>query len=735
MRISSWLDMALIIAFTLVITRRQIYYYQPLPGRYAGSRIHTGSVSAAHDLQDPAGNAGYTQRVALMQDETDNPTPGCLLGIDTGGTFTDFVLFDGRVLRIHKVLSTPQDPAQAILQGIHEMGLSLAGLQVVHGSTVATNAVLERKGVRTAYITNQGFADVLTIGRQARRELYNLQPEPLLPPVPRELCIEVSARIGAGGERITSLEEADRQTLLARLDVLQPQAVAINLLFSFIDASDEELVESWLPDSLFVSRSSAVLPEYREYERGIATWLNAWVGPLVAGYLQRLNRQLAPARVTVMQSAGGTVSAAMAGDMAVRLLLSGPAGGLMGARFIGQQAGHARLLTFDMGGTSTDVALIEGEIRLTSEGSIGPWPVAVPMVDMHTIGAGGGSIARVDAGGLLQVGPESAGAAPGPACYGLGGKLATVTDANLVLGRLLPDAFLGGAMQLDVAAAQHAVQQVADVLDMGLEVAAEGIIAVANEHMAQALRVISVQRGIDPGNYVLVSFGGAGGLHVCALAEALGMRHALVPVQAGVLSALGMLVAPRARQLSRTLPGVLASFAGDDLQQQLDMLAESGRVELQAEGVTAAGMHADFSLDLRYRGQSSVLTLPWEGVPATEVAFHRAHEQRYGHRLGAPVELVNLRCNLHGASHPISLPKLQPMPPGAIAPGHVQVWGYDGGVPVWPRKLLGAGAEFAGPALITETVATTWLPPGWHCRVDSIGNLLLERKMGTDHVL
>jgi len=662
-----------------------------------------------------------------MQDEGDKQVSGRWLGIDTGGTFTDFVLFDGKALRIHKVLSTPQDPAQAILRGIRELDVPLAGLQVVHGSTVATNAVLERKGVRTAYITNQGFGDVLTIGRQARRELYNLQPEPLPPPVPRELCIEVSARIGATGERIAAPGENDRQTLLARIEALQPQAVAINLLFSFIDAADEERIASWLPDTLFVSRSSAVLPEYREYERGIATWLNAWVGPLVAGYLQRLNRQLAPARVAVMQSAGGTVSAAVAGDMAVRLLLSGPAGGLMGARFIGQQAGHTRLLTFDMGGTSTDVALIEGEIRLTSEGSIGPWPVAVPMVDMHTIGAGGGSIAMVDAGGLLQVGPESAGADPGPACYGLGGELATVTDANLVLGRLQPDAFLGGAMRLDVTAARRAVQRLADALGMEVAAAAEGIIAVANEHMAQALRVISVQRGVDPGNHVLVSFGGAGGMHVCALAEALGMRRALVPVQAGVLSALGMLVAPRARQLSRTLPGLLTNFLSDDLQRQLETLAEGGRAELQAEGVAAAGILADFSLDLRYRGQSSTLTLAWQGVTATEAAFHRAHEQRYGHRLNTPVELVNLRCNLSGPAPQIRLPELPPARPGAVAPGCTRVCGCGDAVPVWPRALLGAGAEFAGPALITETVATTWLPAGWRCRVDATGNLLLER--------
>jgi len=664
-----------------------------------------------------------------MQVAGQDQSHGLWLGVDTGGTFTDFVLFDGAALRIHKVLSTPHDPALAILRGIRELGVPLDGLQVVHGSTVATNAVLERKGVRTAYITNQGLADVLTIGRQARRELYNLQPEPQLLPVPRELCLEVAARFAADGSRVMPLGLNDRETLLAQLAALQPQAVAINLLFSFLDAADEERIESWLPDDLYVSRSSAVLPEYREYERGIATWLNAWIGPLVAGYLRRLNRQLQPARLTVMQSAGGTVSAAVAGDMAVRLLLSGPAGGLMGARFIGRQSGHTRLLSFDMGGTSTDVALIEGDIRLTSEGRIGPWPVAVPMVDMHTIGAGGGSIATVDDGGLLQVGPESAGADPGPACYGRGGRQATVTDANLVLGRLQPQAFLGGAMTLDVAAAHQSVLRVARTLGMELETAAEGIIAVANEHMAQALRVISVQRGVDPRHHVLVSFGGAGGLHVCALAEALGMRHALVPLQAGVLSALGMLVAPRARQMSRTLTGVLAALPAESLQRHLEALAEAGRAELLSEGVPADEIDAEFSMDLRYRGQSSTLTLEWQGITPTETAFHRAHEQRYGHRLTTPVELVNLRCSLHGAPPPIHMPELPPAQPGAVAAGSTRVSGCAAAVPVWHRPALGAGQLFAGPALVTETVATSWLPAGWHCEVDALGNLLLERDL------
>jgi N-methylhydantoinase A len=648
------------------------------------------------------------------------------LGVDTGGTFTDFVLFDGNGLRIHKVLSTPDAPERAILQGIAELGLATDRLQVVHGSTVATNAALERKGVRTAYITNCGLGDVLTIGRQARRELYNLQPAPLPPPVPHKLCWEVGARTAADGRPLTALTAADRAALLALLEQHRPEAVAINLLFSWLDDRDERTIESWLPEGLFVARSSAVLPEYREYERGIATWLNAWVGPRVAGYLARLDRTLAPAPVAVMQSSGGTVRADLAGARAVHLLLSGPAGGLMGARHIGRQAGYDRLLTFDMGGTSTDVALIDGDIVLTSEGRIGDWPVAVPMVDLHTIGAGGGSIAQLDAGGVLQVGPESAGAAPGPACYGLGGRHATVTDANLVLGRLLPDVFLGGAMTLDAAAAGAVIDALAQRMGMTAREAAAGILAIANEHMAQALRVISVQRGIDPRKFVLTSFGGAGGLHVCALADALGMRSALVPVQAGVLSALGMLVAPPARQLSHTLTGLLTGFTDAELEQELQALVAQGRQALQAEGIAASDIEVSFRLDLRYRGQSYTLELPWQGSAACSDAFEALHEQRYGHRLALPVELVTLRCSLQGRPLSITLPE-----PAATGPEPVvrvtAVAGCAQPVPVYARVTLGAGQRIDGPALITETVATTWLEPGWRCEVDRIGNLRLMR--------
>ncbi len=654
-----------------------------------------------------------------------------LLGVDTGGTFTDFVLHDGVGLRVHKVLSTPDAPERAILQGIAELGLTAEDfpqLRVVHGSTVATNAVLEGKGVRTVYITNRGLADVLAIGRQARARLYDLQPDCAPMPVPPELCLETGGRLGADGQVVEPLTPEDLRALREALVKLAPRAVAINLLFSFLDDRFERMVEAAVPEGIFIARSSAVLPEYKEYERGIATWLNAWVGPLVQSYLERLREGLPGAAISVMQSSGYTIDAAQAGREAVHMLLSGPAGGLAGAQRVAAEAGCPRLLTFDIGGTSTDVALVEGALQLTSEGRIGPYPVSVPMVDMHTIGAGGGSIARVDAGGLLQVGPQSAGAAPGPACYGRGGGEATVTDANLLLGRLRPEAFLGGGMQLDVTAAQRAVEGIAAALGVSREEAALGIVRVANEHMARALRVMSVQRGIDPRGLTLVSFGGAGGLHVCALAEALGMRHALVPVYAGVLSALGMLAAPRGRELSRTVRGELDTFDEGALERRFAELRAHGAAALAAEGVPVERITAQRKADLRYQGQSYTLTVPWQGREAAAQAFHSLHRTRYGHRMERPIELVNLRLALHGPDPELPMARLQGGAEGTPE-GKAMLFGVADPVEVWSREVLRPGQTIDGPALITERVSTTYLAPGWRCRVDPIGNLVLEFRL------
>jgi N-methylhydantoinase A len=646
-----------------------------------------------------------------------------LLGIDTGGTFTDFVLFDGADVRIHKVLSTPAAPEQSILQGIQEMGVSLQGLKVIHGSTVATNAVLEGKGARTVYITNRGFRDVLSIGRQARRELYNLQPGLKSPPVPMEMCLETGGRIVASGEVLDPLSEKDLEILRHSVASLQPQSVAINLLFSYIDDQFERMIAEAMPEGLFVSCSSQVLAEYREYERGITTWLNAYVGPLVQGYLQRLGAELTPAHISVMRSSGDTSNAHQAGYEAVHLLLSGPAGGLTGARFIAATVGQQRLITFDMGGTSTDVALIDGNINLTSQGRIADYPVGVPMVDMHTIGAGGGSIATVDAGGALQVGPDSAGASPGPACYGLGGEQPTVTDANLVMGHLPVTARLGGHLVLDHKLAYASLALLARALGLtSVEEAAAGVIRLANEHMVQAVRIISVQRGIDPRDYLLVAFGGAGGMHVCELANALGMRRAMAPIHAGVLSALGMLVAPAGRQFSHTLGCLLDESSEEAIKQDLERLADLGRQAMAEEGITPDRLIFDPSLDLCYRGQSCTLNLPWEGIQGIETVFHELHEKRFGHRLDMPIELINVRIGVKTRALSITLPE-QKTTKAASCNG--QVFGIDMPVPVWIRGSLSIGQVIEGPAIIIDSISTVWVVPGWQASSDRYGNILL----------
>ena len=653
-----------------------------------------------------------------------------LLGIDTGGTFTDFIFYrEGRLLT-HKVLSTPKAPELAILQGIKDLGLTDTDITIVHGSTVATNAVLEGKGVTTAYISNHGLGDILSIGRQTRHELYNLQPEKISPPVAKEYCLETGGRISASADVVESLSQQQLDDLLIQLKKLAPQSVAINLLFSYLDDEAEKRIADIVPENIFVSRSSEVLAEFKEYERGIATWLNSYVGPLVQGYLQRLQDALPNASIAVMQSAGGTIAAELAGQQAVNMLLSGPAGGLAAAKYMGDITSQQRLLTFDMGGTSTDVAMIDGELQLSNEGEIAGYPVAIPMVDMHTIGAGGGSIASIDAGSLLQVGPESAGADPGPACYG-NAKLdqeiaATVTDANLVLGRLRADAFLGGGMSLDIDAARKAIKPIAEKLKLSIEDAAAGIISIANEHMAHALRVMSVQRGIDPKELSLVSFGGAGGLHVCALADALAMSRAMVPRYAGVLSALGMLVAPRARQLSQTFNHLLNELKNREIEQSFAELYQKGLLELNQEGVLEKDLIAEYSLDCRYLGQSYFLNVKWLNIESAEQYFQELHEKRYGHKLELEVELVNLRLSLRSKAKEIQLPIIE-SDKARQKNNTAKLVGIENEVPIFNRDDLACNEKIMGPALITETVSTTYLAADWFCEVDKSGCLLLEK--------
>jgi N-methylhydantoinase A len=646
-----------------------------------------------------------------------------LLGVDTGGTFTDLVLLDGDRLRVHKLASTPAAPERAILGGIAALG-GPAGLAVVHGTTVATNALLEGRGARTAFVTNRGFRDLLAIGRQARRGLYALAPSAAPELVPDELCLETGGRVGADGGTVAPLTDDDLARLRAELAALTPEAVAVDLLFSFLDARHEQRVASAAPPGAFVALSHEVLPEPREYERGVATVLAARLGPEVAGYLERLGAALPALPLAVMQSSGQTVAARAAARRAVHLLLSGPAGGLTGARRAASEAGLGAVLTFDMGGTSTDVAFVGDAPALTTEAELAGLPIAVPMVDLHSIGAGGGSLAWCDAGGMLRVGPRSAGADPGPACYGRGGRRPTVTDANLVLGRLVPEAFLGGALALDRGAAERAVGELGRELDSGLEATALGIVRLADQHMADALRVISVQRGHDPRPLTLVSFGGAGGLHVCALAEALGMRRALVPAHAGALSAHGMLAAPRGRELTRSM---LGSRATDEAcAAAFAALAAEGRAALVAEGAVAdpRALRVVRRAALRYAGQHHALVLDWEqGVP--EAAFHALHRERYGHALALPVEVVSVQVAVEAPAPELpTLAAADPLAGRRFAPQRVA--GLAAEVPVVARDALAAGAPLAGPALIVDAHATAWLAPGWRARRAG-PHLLLER--------
>ncbi len=651
------------------------------------------------------------------------------LGIDTGGTFTDFVLLEADRVRTHKVLSSPDAPEEAILRGVGEMGLEEAmgagELVIVHGTTVATNAVLEGRGARTVFITNSGLEDLLLIGRQTRPALYDLCPPAHAQELEPELMLGVETRLDSGGVEVVPLTDKAIDRLVQRLRAREPEAVAINLLFSYLNnEAERRLAEALEAEGLFVCRSSKVLPVAGEYERGVATWLNARLGPGVSNYIRRLDEATGASPLSIMQSHGGTIGAAAAGEQAVNLLLSGPAGGLCAARQLSDELGTDRMMTFDMGGTSTDVALIDGDFRRTLEGQVGPWPVAVPMVEMHTIGAGGGSLARLDEAGMLHVGPQSAGADPRPACYNRGGTEPTVTDANLMLGRLQPDYALGGGLELSHQAGEEAVTALAEQSGLAPEEAASGILDLANDHMAQALRVISIQKGHDPADFTLVSFGGAGGLHVCALAEALGMYRAAVPINSGVLSAQGLARAPRQRELIQALP---ARADADTVQRLATTLTTTGEEQLRAEGVTGA-IDSHWFVDLCYQGQSFHLDIPWNGdKAAAEAAFHERHEQRYGHRLELPVEWVHVRVRLAARHSVTPLPALAERPDGEPS-ARVAMTGHREPIPVFERDRLAPGQTLSGPALICEPVATTWLAPQWSLQVSTAGHLLLHRR-------
>ncbi|MBA4380006.1 MAG: 5-oxoprolinase, partial [Anaerolinea sp.] len=702
------------------------------------------------------------------------------IGIDIGGTFTDFVVYDPSTQQIQtfKLLSTPRDPAEAVLEGLRRIQAESVQcsvtsdqslntdhcslITVIHGSTVATNALLERKGARTALITTRGFRDVIQIGRQNRPALYDLFVDPPPPLIPEELRFEVDERVAHTGEVLQALDPAQVDGLVEKLKTQNVKSVAVCLLFSFLRPEHEQIIAEKLRAAGFlVSSSSEIIPEYREYERTSTTAVNAYVSPVLDKYLYHLeNAHPLPnpppfrttgmgegenggmkrgARLRVMQSNGGNISPAEARRHAVRCILSGPAGGVVGCEYVAKAAltpqpplpkageGELKVITFDMGGTSTDVSLIDGEPQITTEAAVSGCPIRVPTLDIHTIGAGGGSIAHADAGGALRVGPESAGADPGPACYGKG-VLPTVTDANLVLGRLSAEHFLGGQMPLDKERASDALTRLGKKLGLTPEKAALGVVQVANAHMERALRVISVERGHDPRRFTLLSFGGAGGLHAADLARGLGIPRVLVPPLASTLSAFGMLAADVIKDYTQTvmLPGDTPIA---ELAARLAPFAERGRLEVEEEGVTADRIRVERFLDMRYHGQSYELIVPFsEQVRAT---FHEIHQKTYGYaRPEAPVEIVNLRLRAVGETTP---PPLAPQPlneadPTAALLDRREVVFNSGKVvtPFYRAESLRPGNLIAGPAVVVRADTTILLGPTDRAEVDAFGNLIIE---------
>jgi N-methylhydantoinase A len=662
------------------------------------------------------------------------------VAVDIGGTFTDITLLDtasGRQWRA-KTPSTPADPSEAFLAGVL-LALAEAGVRpehvsrVLHGTTVATNLILEGKTARTALVTTAGFRHILEIGRQDIPRHANLfawvKPKR---PVPPARVLEVRERLGPGGVVLTPLDEASVHAAAAELRRLDVQAVAVCLLHSFARPAHErrvaELLRAALPD-VAVTASVDVFPVVREYERSLATVMNAGVMPAVTTYIQRLQIRLADAAIAapllLMQSNGGVAGAATIGRAPALTVLSGPAAGVVGARDVAAEAGIGDIVTVDIGGTSADICLLRGgRIALTQRGHIGEWPLPLPMVDMVTIGAGGGSIARLS-NGALTVGPASAGAVPGPACYGSGGEQPTVTDAHLVLGHL-PNALLGGRMRLDVALAECAIRaQAAEPLGLSLHDAARGILAIANSNMVGAIRVVSVERGHDPRDFTLVPFGGAGPLHGCALAELLGIERVLVPPAPGVLCAEGLLTAALKAEFSRTLPRPDDWAAAADLFASLEAEA---RAWFEVERAPAQGRRTTWMALLRYEGQGSELAIPWPGDGDTaKVAFAEAHRALNGFTLDAKVELVTLRVEAEGAIPPSARPVLR-RGEGGGAIGRQIVHAAAGAVEaaVFDRARLGVGDRIAGPAIVTQLDATTLVMPGWRAEVLADGSLLLR---------
>jgi len=657
------------------------------------------------------------------------------IAIDSGGTFTDCVWLERGQLRILKLFSTPADPSQAIAAAVAKISPGGGDVTILHGTTVGTNTLLQRKGARIAFVTTAGFEDSIEIGRQNRTSLYDLffEREPAL--VPGELRFGVHERVSAQGDILCRADLDELKTLKAQIADAGAEAIAISLLFSFANPQNERAVEQALADlQIPLSVSHQILPEFREYERASTVVVNAYLQPVMEAYLKKVEQRTAArdglhnrARIFVMQSSGGITALATAARQPVRTVLSGPAGGVVGAAAVAARSGFTRLITFDMGGTSTDVALVDGRPSTTNEAEVAGLPVRVPVLDIHTVGAGGGSLARFDAGGALRVGPESAGSDPGPICYGKG-ELPTVTDANLLLGRLPADQFLGGEFRLDVARTRSTVERWLKQQDSRLSVEefAAGVLRVVNANMEKALRVVSIERGHDPRQFTLVAFGGAGAMHACELARSLRIPRVLVPVYPGALSALGILISDVVKDHSRTvllrvrdLPISRLTAIYSELQREI--AAELKREEWQGRATW------ERSADLRYRGQGFELNLPYGRDLLAR--FHAEHKKRYGYNSPErDVEIVTVRLRGRIRS-PENLTRIKLEAGGGnLQKNCARVWfeGREWDTAVVPRSTLIGLRRQRGPAIVTEYSATTVVPPGLPFQADKAGNLLVE---------
>jgi len=657
------------------------------------------------------------------------------IGVDTGGTFTDFVIFERGTMTTKKIPSTPINPSLAIMEGVGEfLGHGLR-LIIIHGTTVATNALLERKGARIALITTKGFEDILSIGRQTRRNLYSLKGERRHPIVGRRLCFGLEERTTVTGQIEKAPDTLDIQKIIDKIESRGIEAAAVSLINSYANSANENAVYQELKKrGILASVSSRILPEYREYERTSTTAVNAYLMPILNRYLGLLEKKLQRADLKIMQSNEGYISAAKAKIEPIRTALSGPAGGVVGSLYIAKAAGFQKIVSFDMGGTSTDVSLIEGRIRRTSENAIGEFPVRLPIIDIHSVGAGGGSIAHIDKGGSLRVGPQSAGADPGPSCYGKG-DWPTVTDANLVLGRIDPEFFLGGRMKIYPERSFEAVKKIAAKIRKSTLETAQGIIDIANANMEKAIRVISIERGYDPRDFALFSFGGAGGMHAAEMAAHLRMKSVIVPKNAGVLSAFGLLLADSVKDYSRSILKAIDQIQVKDLERLFAGLERRGLKDLQEDGFAPQAIVLERFVDLRYLGQSYEITIPYRKTSYTSLlaCFHRQHKKLYSydHPQGQ-VEIVNLRLNARGISQKIRLQKAPaPKAPSESALLKRQPIYFNGKKhpgAVYDRSLLTPGIRLRGPALFIDFGSTTFLPPGFKLRVDGYLNLVIHKE-------